>query len=100
MRVNILRVRSIGVAANAQTYLLGGRIWVKIKQLVRRRSGNKSFFLLSIWGTSLMVEHSKSSLVLIGYVSNYQCMSGPVEEVRFLCSPPNISFRLVERQHT
>ena len=47
-----------------------------------------------------MVEHSKSSLVLIGYVSNYQCMSGPVEEVRFLCSPPNISFRLVERQHT
>lgn len=36
-----------------------------------------------------MVEHSKSSLVLIGYVSNYQCMSGPVEEVRFLCSPPN-----------
>ena len=38
MQVNILRVRSIGVAANAQTYLLGGRIWVKIKQEVWRRS--------------------------------------------------------------
>ena len=41
MQVNILRVRSIGVAANAQTYLLGGRIWVKIKQEVWRRSAKQ-----------------------------------------------------------
>ena len=42
-----------------------------------------------------MVEHSKSSLVLVGYVSNYQCMSEPVEEVRFLCPSPFLTGKLV-----